>query len=110
MEVIVPTRAKAAYVLEEKTLKNGRKKKVKQEILLSNGMFSASEAEREMIKAAEDNGHSVDDIRVVPYEHGESPPMTTNPRHRVDHLPESWSGWGPGTLPKPYRTEVQDGD
>jgi hypothetical protein len=97
VEIIVPARAEAGYIMVEKTDKAGRRKLVKDEILPSYGAHSAKEMEREMRAAAQYNGYSEDQIRVQAYEHGEAP-MTANPRHRVDHLPRSWSGFGESKL------------
>lgn len=97
MEIIIPTRAEAGYVMVEKIDKAGRRKLVKDEILPSYGMHSSAEMEREMRIAAESAGVSEDAIRIQTYKRGDEP-TTVNPRHRVDHLPRSWAGFGDSRL------------
>ena len=82
MELIKPTRAKAAYVEVERTDKAGGKpRKVKQHIIAGAGMFSTKEMEREAVRMADELGVPESRVKVEAYDN-DAAPLEVNPRHR----------------------------
>lgn len=80
-EVNIPLRAKSGYIAVKRRDKSGRVVDAKDHVVVSEGMFTAAEMEREMIRVAEQVGADESQIRVEYYEPGQAP-IEVNPRHR----------------------------
>lgn len=117
-EVSMGVRAKGGYILVDRKGKDGRVHQAKDHVVFSDGMYSAKELERELVRVAESEGISPDRVRIETYDRGETPPYEVNPRHRglgprYSRLPDTerevkrpesrertvWSGFGPGIRP-----------
>lgn len=80
-EINIPTRAKGGYIEVERQDKGGRTVKARDHNIASVGMFSTKELVKELEQVCDDYGYSYDQIRIQPYENGQSP-IEANPRHR----------------------------
>lgn len=117
-EISMGVRAKAGYVLVDRVGKDGKVHQAKDHVVVSDGMYSAKELEREMTRVAESEGLSADRVRIETYDKGETPPNEVNPRHRglgqrYTRLPDTereivrpepynrsvWGGFGEGVRP-----------
>lgn len=72
-------RAKRAYLAVEKHDKYGKRYVGQNEIVLSHGMYSAAEADRELQRAADESAEPVVDARVETYGPREVAEMDGNP-------------------------------
>ena len=103
-ELIKPTRAKVGYIETRRLNKGGKVVKARDHVLTSQGMHSAKEMEKEMIKIAKDVGASEDQIRIETFKNGEAP-IESNPRHRGltqkmefrGERRQFWGGFNPKT-------------
>lgn len=86
------SRAKRSYLQVEKTDSSGRKYIGQNELVISHGMFSAREAERELQKAADSSDERVVGWNVETYSNRENPEIAGNPR-RGDASGEVFGGW-----------------
>lgn len=80
-EISPGVRARSGYIETKRVDKGGRVHKAKTHQVVSQGMFSAKEMEKEMQRIAADVGASEDQIRIETYRNGEAP-IESNPRHR----------------------------
>lgn len=91
-------RAKRAYLRVEKRDKYGRKYVGQNDVIVSHGMFSAREAERELQKAADSSTERVVDMAVETYGPRENPEMHGTPR-RGDRQNAVFGGFGGAAWP-----------
>jgi carbamoylphosphate synthase large subunit len=87
-------RAKCGYIEVERRDKMGRIVKARQHVVPSQGMYSADEMHREMLRIAAEVGADESQVRVETYEKGAAP-LEVNPRHRGPLRRQYWSGWSP---------------
>lgn len=95
-------RAKGAHVKVRKRDKYGKPYVGTGEIIVSRGMFSAKEAERELQKAVDSHlsrGDEVVDAVVDVYDRHETPDITSNPRRATGGL-GIWGFEGASWLPE----------
>lgn len=93
-------RAKRAYLRVEKRDKYGRKYVGQNDVIVSHGMFSAREAERELQKAADTSTERVVGMAIETYGPRENPEMHGNPR-RGDSTGTTFGGFqGVSWLPE----------
>ncbi|MCR4376073.1 MAG: hypothetical protein NUW22_14615 [Acidobacteria bacterium] len=93
-------RAKRAYLAVEKIDKAGRPYIGQDEIVVSHGLYSAREAERELQRAADSAEGKVVDTVVETYGR-ENPEIAGNPRRGTDST--MWGFRGAGWLPESPR-------
>ena len=79
MAIVGQQRANRAWLAVEKRDKAGKRYVGQNEIIISRGMFSAREAERELQRAADSSEEKVVDMKVETYGKG-NPEMGGNPR------------------------------
>lgn len=77
------SRASRAWLAVEKRDKMGRRYVGQNEIIISRGMFSAKEAERELQRAADSSTEKVVDMKVETYGKA-NPEMAGNPRRGTE--------------------------
>ena len=80
-EIIKPTRGKVGYIETRRRDNGGRVVKARDHVVVSKGMFSTKELEREMVEVAKSVGADESQIRIEAYQDGKAP-MEANPRHR----------------------------
>lgn len=100
MPIVGSARAKVAYLEVEKTDKIGRKFVGRDEITISQGMYSAREAQRDIDRAVEHSEYKVLDAVVETYEDGEVPALGPISRQAEDgQRGFSYGGFGGGAWP-----------
>ena len=102
VDIITPTRAKVAYFEESRPDKYGKRKpsKVRQDIIVSNGVFSSKEIEKEAVRLAGEHGYDENSIRIEAYQAGEAPveanpPKVHEPRRSEVKVRRVFGGWSP---------------
>ena len=119
---IIPVRAKAGYIAQERYDKAGRVVPARNHVVsATGGVMSGKEMERVMREVAADVGADESQIRVETYAKGEAP-VEANPRHRgipprlerktnhtirKPHVRTLWSGGIPQT-PEEWAAYVAD--
>jgi hypothetical protein len=90
------TRAKAGRLRVKKRDKAGREYLGQNEVIVSAGMYSAREMERELQRAADESAEPVVDLEVETYSSREVPAVETPTR--VVSSQAQWGGFGGATF------------
>lgn len=93
VEVNTGSRAKSAHVAVKRKNKYGKEVPARDEVIPLMGAMSGKEAEREIVRVAEEQGYELDSVRIDTYAKSIDAPMTTNPRrgHTSKHYAMGWA-------------------
>lgn len=98
------TRARSGRLLVKKTDQAGREYVGQNETIISGGMFSSAEMERELQRAADESSEEVVDMRIDHFDRHEALPMSDVSPSRAESPDDQW-GFASGTATWPPRED-----